>query len=191
VGGPSAVQRICAARRAVRRGGNEPPVGAQPRRPTRQHDPWLPARAGLPIDRLRSGALMRGAAPPRGDVQPGGAVDRAAFLRTVLARTQRLARLRQVFVAVRSYQQETEALVESLGFGREFISGARSGTRRRGSNRSIRDCRRAPFGVRERLPKQVPTFLKRRPPGRDPRCDGGPAAFGSTELSLGETTDGN
>ena len=100
---------------------------------------------------------------------PEARVDRDAFLRSVLARTHRQARLRQVYVAVRSYQQETEAALESLGF-RPWIH--QRCTIRYTAAR-VQQVEAATVGalhveVRERVPKQVPTFLTRRRPGRDP-----------------------
>lgn len=100
---------------------------------------------------------------------PEASVDRASFVRTVLGRVQRQARLRQVYVAVRSYQQETEAALESLGFRPRI----RQRCTIRYTAARVQQAEAVSVGalhaeVRERVPKHVPTFLRRRPPGRDP-----------------------
>lgn len=102
-------------------------------------------------------------------VNPEASVDREAFLRSVLARLEQEGRVRQVYLAVRSYQQEMEAALEAVGF--------RPRTRQRCTIRytvaRVTQPESVAVGmvhaeVRERVPKQVPTFLKRRPPGRNP-----------------------
>ena len=100
---------------------------------------------------------------------PEARVDRTEFLRTVLGRTHRQAGLRQVYVVVRSYQQETEVSLETFGFRPRIHQRCTV----RYTAARVQQAEAVSVGtlhaeVRERVPKQVPTFLRRRPPGRDP-----------------------
>ena len=100
---------------------------------------------------------------------PDARVDRTAFLRSVLGHTQREGGLRQVYVVVRSYQQETEASLESFGFRPRIHQRCTV----RYTAARVQQADAVSVGtlhadVLERVPKQVPTFLRRRPPGRDP-----------------------
>lgn len=100
---------------------------------------------------------------------PEANVDRAAFIRSVLGRVQRHAPLRQVYVAVRSYQQETEGSLETFGFRPRIHQRCTIRyTVARVQQLDTMSVGALHAEVRERVPKQVPTFLKRRPPGRDP-----------------------
>lgn len=100
---------------------------------------------------------------------PEASVDRGAFLRAVLARIDPQTRARQVYVAVRSYQQEVQPALETLG----FLPRVRQRCTIRYTAARVRQAEGQSVSavhaeVRERLPKQVPTFVKRRPPGRNP-----------------------
>jgi len=100
---------------------------------------------------------------------PDARVDRASFLRSVMGRSQGHAHLRQVYVALRSYQQETEVALESLGFRPRMDQRCTI----RYTAARVRQAEAVSLNplhveVRERVPKQVPTFLRRRPPGRGP-----------------------
>ena len=100
---------------------------------------------------------------------PEARVERASFLRSVLGRTEGHARPRQVYVALRSYQQETEVALESLGFRPRIDQRCTIRyTAARVQQAEAVSVNAHHAEVRERVPKQVPTFLKRRPPGRDP-----------------------
>jgi len=100
---------------------------------------------------------------------PEARVDRASFLRAVLGRTQGHARLRQVYVTLRSYQQETEVALESLAFRPRIDQRCTIRyTAARVQQAEAVSLNVLHAEVRERVPKQVPTFLRRRPPGRDP-----------------------
>ena len=100
---------------------------------------------------------------------PESKVDRASFLRSVLGRTHGHARLRQVYVALRSYQQETEAALESLAFRPRIDQRCTIRyTAARVQQAEAVSVNALHAEVRERVPKQVPTFLRRRPPGRGP-----------------------
>lgn len=100
---------------------------------------------------------------------PDARVERASFLRSVLDRTAGHARLRQVYVALRSYQQETEVALESFGFRPRIDQRCTIRyTAARVRQAEAVSVHALHAEVRERVPKQVPTFLRRRHPGRDP-----------------------
>lgn len=102
-------------------------------------------------------------------ISPESRVDRTAFIRSVLGRTQRQSRLRQVYVAVRLYRQETEVSLESLGFQPRIRQRCTIRyTAARVQQPETVSVNALHAEVRERVPKQVPTFLKRRLPGRGP-----------------------
>ena len=102
-------------------------------------------------------------------VSPEASVDRETFVRAVLARIEQQGRVRQVYLAVRSYQQEIEPALEAVGFRPRIRQRCTIRyTAARVTKPESQSVGMVHAEVRERVPKQVPTFLKRRPPGRNP-----------------------